>query len=139
MLIVPSSPSTKRTSSRCSGDALSASISRAILASCSVRRSRIHESFLTHLARCRGMTTGRRKLHFVHGTYRLGAGTKHLLKRLIAPTAGGALRRKDMRKFGLAAAIAASVAVTGCATYPNQYGYDPYGYNNGYYGQSPYY
>ena len=39
-----------------------------------------------------------------------------------------------MRKLGLAAALAASVAVTGCATYPNQYGYDPYGYNNGYYG-----
>ena len=38
-----------------------------------------------------------------------------------------------MRKFGLVAALAASVAVTGCATYPNQYGYDPYGYNNGYY------
>ncbi|NUR44888.1 MAG: hypothetical protein HOP91_01860 [Sphingomonas sp.] len=38
-----------------------------------------------------------------------------------------------MRKLGLAAALAASVAVTGCATYPNQYGYDPYGYNNGYY------
>ena len=38
-----------------------------------------------------------------------------------------------MRKFGLAVALAASVAVTGCATYPNQYGYDPYGYNNGYY------
>ena len=47
-----------------------------------------------------------------------------------------------MRKLGLAAALAASVAVTGCATYPNQYGYDPYygnsGYNNGYYGQQPY-
>jgi len=41
-----------------------------------------------------------------------------------------------MRKFGLVAALAASVAVTGCATYPNQYGYDPYGYNNGYYGGS---
>ena len=38
-----------------------------------------------------------------------------------------------MRKLGLAAALAASVAVTGCATYPDQYGYDPYGYNNGYY------
>jgi outer membrane lipoprotein SlyB len=37
-----------------------------------------------------------------------------------------------MRKLGLAAALAASVAVTGCATNPNQYGYDPYGYNNGY-------
>jgi outer membrane lipoprotein SlyB len=48
-----------------------------------------------------------------------------------------------MRKLGLAAALAASVAVTGCATYPNQYGYDPYYgnsgyYNNGYYGQQPY-
>jgi hypothetical protein len=44
-----------------------------------------------------------------------------------------------MRKFGLAAVVAASVAATGCATYPNQYGYNnPYGYNNGYYGQ-PYY
>src|SRR3982751_2699552 len=37
-----------------------------------------------------------------------------------------------MMKLGLAAALAASVAVSGCATYPNQYGYDPY-YNNGYY------
>ena len=36
-----------------------------------------------------------------------------------------------MKKLGLTAAIAASVAVTGCATYPNQYGYDPY-YNQGY-------
>lgn len=44
-----------------------------------------------------------------------------------------------MRKLGLAAALtAASIAVAGCATYPNQYGYDPYygngNYNNGYYG-----
>ena len=40
-----------------------------------------------------------------------------------------------MRKFGLAAVLAAaSMSVAGCATYPNQYGYDPY-YNNGYYGQ----
>ena len=38
-----------------------------------------------------------------------------------------------MRKLGLAAALAASVAVTGCATYPDQYGYGygPYGYNGG--------
>jgi len=46
-----------------------------------------------------------------------------------------------MRKLGLAAALAASVAVTGCATYPNQYGYDPYGspyYNNGYYNNGYY-
>jgi hypothetical protein len=48
---------------------------------------------------------------------------------------GGVLRKDEtMKKLGLAAALAASVAVTGCATYPNQYGYDPYGYNNnGYY------
>ena len=42
-----------------------------------------------------------------------------------------------MRKLGLAAALAAaSVAVTGCATYPDQYGYGyggPGYYNNGYY------
>jgi hypothetical protein len=41
-----------------------------------------------------------------------------------------------MKKFGLAAALAATVAVSGCATYPNQAGYDPYyqnqGYNQGY-------
>src|SRR6476661_951716 len=43
-----------------------------------------------------------------------------------------------MRKLGLAAALAATVAVTGCTTYPNQYGYDPYGYNNGYYGNGYY-
>jgi hypothetical protein len=38
-----------------------------------------------------------------------------------------------MRKIGLAAVVAGSLAAAGCATYPNQYGYDPYGYNNGYY------
>jgi hypothetical protein len=44
-----------------------------------------------------------------------------------------------MRKLGLVAALgAASIAVSGCATYPNQYGYDPYGYNNGYYGNGYY-
>src|SRR3954447_2972755 len=37
-----------------------------------------------------------------------------------------------MRKVGLAVVVAGSVAAAGCATYPNQYGYDPYGYNNGY-------
>jgi hypothetical protein len=40
-----------------------------------------------------------------------------------------------MRKLGLAAAVAATIATTGCATYPNQYGYDPYYGNNGYYQQ----
>lgn len=47
-----------------------------------------------------------------------------------------------MRKLGLAAALAACVAVTGCATYPDEYGYGPYGYNsyygNGYYGNGYY-
>ena len=39
-----------------------------------------------------------------------------------------------MKKLGLGAVLAASVAVTGCATYPNQYGYnDPYN-QQGYYG-----
>ena len=42
-----------------------------------------------------------------------------------------------MKKLGLAAALAATVAVSGCATYPNQYGYDPYyGNQGGYYGGS---
>lgn len=36
-----------------------------------------------------------------------------------------------MKKLGLAAAIAATVSVAGCATYPNQYGYN----NGGYYDQ----
>ena len=35
-----------------------------------------------------------------------------------------------MKRLAFAAALA-SVSVAGCATYPNQYGYDPY-YNNGY-------
>ena len=38
-----------------------------------------------------------------------------------------------MRKLGLAAALAATVAVAGCSEYPDQYGYSPYGYKNGYY------
>ena len=45
-----------------------------------------------------------------------------------------------MRKLGLAAAVAASVAMIGCATYGPGYGYSPYGYNNsgGYYDQYGY-
>jgi|SRR4029453_8915168 hypothetical protein len=31
-----------------------------------------------------------------------------------------------MRKIGLAVLVAAGIATTGCTTYPNQYGYDPY-------------
>jgi len=43
-----------------------------------------------------------------------------------------------MMKLGLAAVLAASVAVSGCSTYGSGYGYDPY-YNNGYYqGQNGY-
>lgn len=44
-----------------------------------------------------------------------------------------------MRKLALGAALAASVAVSGCSTYGSGYGYDPY-YNNGYYqnGQNGY-
>ena len=50
-----------------------------------------------------------------------------------------------MKKLGLAAALAASVAVAGCSTYPSGYGYDPYYggpgapyYGNGYYGNGYY-
>ena len=42
-----------------------------------------------------------------------------------------------MRKFAIGAAVAASVAVTGCSTYGSGYGYDPY-YNNGYYNNNGY-
>jgi len=45
-----------------------------------------------------------------------------------------------MRKLGLAAVAVASIAASGCTTYPNQYGYN--GYNNGYYNNgygTPYY
>ena len=41
-----------------------------------------------------------------------------------------------MKKLGLTAALAASVAVTGCAT--NPYGYNNNPYNQGYYGQPGY-
>ncbi len=41
-----------------------------------------------------------------------------------------------MKKLGLSAALAASIAVTGCATSP--YG-TQYGYGNPYYGNNPYY
>jgi hypothetical protein len=53
---------------------------------------------------------------------------------------------RTMRKIGLAVIAAGSLAAAGCATYPNQYGYDPYygnpynnGYNNGYNNQGYYY
>src|SRR6476469_10492494 len=79
------------------------------------------------------MATNWRKVRFVHVPYRVNAGTKRPVVRLIALTAGGELRKDEtMRKLGLAVALAASVAASGCTTYPNQYGYDPYGYNNGY-------
>jgi len=53
---------------------------------------------------------------------------------------GGAYRRDwTMRKFGIAAIIAASVAASGCATDPYGYGYGGPGYyNNGYYNNGYY-
>jgi hypothetical protein len=38
-----------------------------------------------------------------------------------------------MKRLAITAALASSIALTGCATQP--YGYDPYGYNQPYYGQ----
>ena len=44
-----------------------------------------------------------------------------------------------MRKVGLVAIVAGSIAAAGCATYPEYgYGYGPEGYNNGYYGNGYY-
>jgi hypothetical protein len=66
----------------------------------------------------------------------IDAGTKRLLNAYDCRSVGASVRRDfTMRKLGLAAALAATVAVSGCATYPNQYGYDPYYGNNGYYQQ----
>ena len=61
---------------------------------------------------------------------------------LLSPKGGRVVEgTREMRKFGIAAALAvASVTMAGCATYPNQYG-DPYygnGYGNGYYGNGYY-
>lgn len=43
------------------------------------------------------------------------------------------LKDGTMRKLGLMPILAAaSLSVAGCATYPNQYGYDPYGPGPGY-------
>ena len=41
-----------------------------------------------------------------------------------------------MKRLALTAALAGSIALTGCATQPYGYGYDPYGYNNPYYQQN---
>jgi hypothetical protein len=80
----------------------------------------------------------------------LGAGTKRRLNRYDGHKAGARLEgTREMRKFALAAALAAAgMTVAGCATDPYGYG-NPYGYNNGYYqggyynngyyGQQPYY
>jgi hypothetical protein len=84
------------------------------------------------------MTTGGLESRFVHESYSSDAGTKHPLERLLAQQQRGQLRKdKMMKMLGLAAALAASVAATGCATYPNQYGYNPY-YGNGYYNNGYY-
>lgn len=47
---------------------------------------------------------------------------------------------REMRKFGLAAVLAAaSISVAGCASYPDYgYGYGPYGYGSPYYGNGYY-
>src|SRR3954469_935538 len=63
----------------------------------------------------------------------IGAGTKRLLMHCCRHRGRVCGRDWTMMKVGLAAVVAASLAASGCATYPNQYGYDPYGYNNGYY------
>jgi hypothetical protein len=88
------------------------------------------------------MTTAWRGAGAAHERQMIGAGTKRLLVHCCG--IGGEFEEGlDMRKLGLAAVVAASMAATGCATAPNQYGYDPYGYNNGYnsgYGYNqPYY
>jgi hypothetical protein len=88
------------------------------------------------------MTTAWRVADAAHERQMIGAGTKRLLVHCCG--IGGEFEEGlDMRKLGLAAVVAASMAATGCATAPNQYGYDPYGYNNGYnsgYGYNqPYY
>jgi hypothetical protein len=93
------------------------------------------------------MTTDWREGCSIDERQMIGAGTKRPSGLFSSPTAGGVLRRDEtMRNLGLGVALAASVAVTGCATYPNQYGYDPYGnpvyangYNNGYYNNNGYY
>src|SRR5438309_1632726 len=138
MLIVPSSPSTSSTSSRCSGDALSASISKAMLASCSGRRSRMKlplaESLFEPLARRRGMTTARRGKSLRTCTVQGQCGNETPCSSLGRRESRGRVEEgQTMRKLGLAAVVAASVAAAGCSTYPDQYGYSPYGYNNGYY------
>ena len=87
------------------------------------------------------MTTARRSHGEIDECWMIGPGTKRPFERLFFPTAGACVRKDEtMRKLGLAAALAATVAVTGCATYPDQYGYGygpgyyNNGYNNGYYG-----
>lgn len=54
-----------------------------------------------------------------------------LVNALIRTQGASTGRDRTMRRVGLAVAVAATIATTGCAT--NPYGYDPYGYNSGYY------
>src|SRR5688500_19950312 len=112
MLIVPSSPSTSSTSSRWSGDALSASISRAILSSDSANSFRLAIDSI---------------ILFIWRSYRNGDGTKSRSGRFIPHQSRDEFQEDVvMKRLVLASAIASSIAVTGCATN------DPYGYNQGY-------
>src|SRR5262245_59140864 len=115
MLIVPSSPSTRSTSSRWSGDALSASISKAMFSSDSAYSFRsVIESFALFICR----------------SYRNGDGTKSASERYSSHKGRG-LYQEDrvMKRLVLASAIAASVSLAGCATNPygNGYTYDDQG------------
>src|SRR3954453_17525281 len=79
MLIVPRWPRTRSTSSRCSGVALSASIRSAILASCSIVRSRIPPPF-PHLYRSSAEWPQSTEKHrYVPEPFMVEAGTKRRL------------------------------------------------------------
>jgi len=91
------------------------------------------------------MATIDRELRYVPEPFSFDAGTKRLPLPFNRQAVGARVEGMcEMRNFAIVAALAASVAVTGCATQPYGYG-TPYGYNNGYnngyYGQpygSPY-
>src|SRR4029077_3170900 len=100
------------------------------------------DSFLRCLARRRGMATSGRAGAPSNGLRMIDAGTKRPFKHCCSHRGRVSGRDSTMRKLGLAAVAAASVAAAGCTPYPNQYGYNNNPYNNGYYGNgygTPYY